>query len=654
MAAPLADVLGPDGPLAAALPGYVTRPQQVAMAEHVAAALETRTQLIVEAGTGTGKTFAYLVPALLSGRRVIVSTGTRTLQDQLYHRDLPTIGRALGRPVRVALLKGRANYLCRHRLELAEQQAYARGLRREVATALPKVRNWSYTTRRGDVAELPGLGEQDPVLPWVTSTRENCLGAECPRFDECFVLAARREAQAADIVVVNHYLLLADLVLKEEGFGDLLPGADAIVIDEAHQLPDVAAQFLGYSVSTRQLTNLSKDVAGELLLAQQMAGSVDAALSGLDAQVAAVLAVTAGQEARLEHAQWPERLLEALNGLGARAADLAAAIAPLGGPDGQAAFTRLQERLEESAQRLHELTAAEAPGGVRWAESTARSVSAHYAPVDVAQQLSALMEAQGCAWVLTSATLAVGEDFSHFKRRSGLARANTVRFESPFDFPNQALMYLPKGLADPGAPGHSRAVIEAALPVIAASGGRAFILFTSHRALREGAEELYRHWGERPPFPVLVQGGGARDQLLRAFREAGNAVLLGTGSFWEGIDVKGEALSVVVIDKLPFAVPDEPLLKARLAAIREQGGNPFFDEQVPQAVIALKQGVGRLIRDETDFGVVMLCDTRLVTKGYGRSFITSLPPMKRTRSLEEVQAFLHARLGTTPAEAVNP
>jgi ATP-dependent DNA helicase DinG len=646
MALPLADVLGVEGPLARALPGYATRPQQVAMAEHVAAALEERTQLIVEAGTGTGKTFAYLVPALLSGRRVVVSTGTRALQDQLFHRDLPTICSVLGRPVRVALLKGRANYLCRHRLEVAEQQAYARGLRREIATALPRVRAWSYTTRRGDIAELPGAGEQDPVWPWVTSTRENCLGAECPRFEECFVLAARREAQAADIVVVNHYLLMADLVLKEEGFGDLLPGADAIVIDEAHQLPDVAAQFLGYSVSTRQLSNLSKDVAGELLLAQQMAGTVDGALTALDAQIAAVLSSTAGQEARLEHAQWPERLLEALHGLGARTRELAEAIAPLGGPEGQAAFTRLQERLEESADRLHELTAEEAPHGVRWAETNPRSVSAHYAPVDVAKQLSALMEAQPCAWVLTSATLAVGDDFSHYKRRSGLARARTVRFESPFDFPNQALMYLPKGLSDPGAPGHSRAVIDAALPVIEASGGRAFILFTSHRALREGAEELYRRWGERPPFPVLIQGGASRDHLLRAFREAGNAVLLGTGSFWEGIDVKGEALSVVVIDKLPFAAPDDPLLKARLAAIREQGGNPFFDEQVPQAVIALKQGVGRLIRDETDFGVVMLCDTRLVTKGYGRSFIASLPPMKRTRSLEEVQEFLRARLGT--------
>jgi ATP-dependent DNA helicase DinG len=381
----LADVLGPEGPLARTLPGYVTRAQQVAMAEHVAAALADRGQLIVEAGTGTGKTFAYLVPALLSGRRIIVSTGTRALQDQLYHRDLPTICSALGRPARIALLKGRANYLCRHRLEVAEQQAYARGLRRDVAVALPKVRNWSYATRRGDIAELPNVGEQDPVWPWVTSTRENCLGAECPRFEECFVLAARREAQAADIVVVNHYLLMADLVLKEEGFGELLPGADAIVIDEAHQLPDVAAQFLGYSVGTRQVANLAKDVAGELMLAQQMAGSVDAALTGLDAQVAAVVAATGGQEARLEHAQWPERLLEAFSGLGLRARDLADAIAPLGGPEGQAAFTRLQERLEESARRLQELTAQDAPGSVRWAELGARNVSAHSAPVDVAR-----------------------------------------------------------------------------------------------------------------------------------------------------------------------------------------------------------------------------------------------------------------------------
>ena len=644
MTAELEQLFGVDGPLARALPGYATRDGQLAMAGHVSSAMAGHDTLVIEAGTGTGKTFAYLVPALISGRRVIISTGTRALQDQLYHRDLPAVCGALGRPVRVALLKGRANYLCRHRLDLAEQQAYSRGLRREVATAIPKVRAWSHTTRSGDIAELSRFGEQDPVWPWVTSTRENCIGTECPKYDECFVLAARRDAQASDIVVVNHYLLMADLVLKEEGFGDLLPGADAIVIDEAHQLPDVAAQFLGYSVSTRQLTAIAKDVAGELLLAQQMGTGVDAALTGFDAQVGALVSAAGGMDARLEHSQWPERMVESLGGLASRAAELGLALAPLA-TDGQGAIARLRERLAECAERLESFTREEAEGGVRWAETNARSVSCHYAPVDVATQLAALMQAQSCAWILTSATLAVGDDFSHFKRRSGLSHAQCVRFESPFDFAGQALLYLPKGLDDAGSPGHTRSVIAAALPVLEASGGRAFLLFTSHRALREGAEELRRAWGDTPPVPVFVQGDGSRDQLLRLFREAGNAVLLGTGSFWEGVDVRGTALSVVVIDKLPFAAPDDPLLKARLEEIRARGGNPFFEEQVPQAVIALKQGAGRLIRDEADFGVVMICDTRLVTKGYGRAFITSLPPMKRTRELLEVQQFLTERLG---------
>ena len=639
----LEDVFGPDGPLARALPGYAPRAGQVAMARAVAEAFQSRETLIVEAGTGTGKTYAYLVPALLSGRRVIVSTGTRALQDQLFHRDLPSICGALGRPVRVALLKGRANYLCRHRLELALQQAWARGVRGEVARALPRVKDWAAATRRGDVGEVEGLAEQDPVWPWVTSTRENCLGSDCPQFDACCVLAARREAQAADIVVVNHHLLMADLVLKEEGFGELLPGADAIIVDEAHQLPEIAAQFLGYSVSTRQLSALARDVAGELLLAQQMGGGVDAAIAAFEGGLATV-AGALPPETRLEFAQWPERLLEAANGLAGRAAELAQALAPFA-TGGETGIDRLRARLGECTGKLHQLTADEAPGGVRWAESSARSLSLHFAPVDVARQLGALVAAQPCAWVLTSATLAVGEDFSHYRRRSGLVRASTLRFESPFDFENQALLFLPEGVSNPGGEAHPREVIRAVLPVLEASGGRAFLLFTSHRALREGALEIRRHWGERPPVPVLVQGEAGRDHLLRRFREAGNAVLLGTGSFWEGVDVKGGALCVVVIDKLPFAVPDDPLLKARLDAIREKGGNPFFDEQVPQAVIALKQGVGRLIRDENDFGVIVLCDPRLLTKGYGRAFLDSLPPMPRTRSAARVREFLHERLG---------
>lgn len=613
------------------------------MAEQVAEAIAGREQLIIEAGTGTGKTFAYLVPALRSGRKVVISTGTKSLQDQLYHRDLPALCAALGRPVRIALLKGRANYLCRHRLELAEQQAYSRGVSREVARAIPAIRRWTITTSSGDLADAPGLGERHPAWPWVTSTRENCLGTECPQFDDCFVLAARREAQAADIVVVNHHLLMADLVLKEEGFGELLPGADAIVVDEAHQLPDVAAQFLGYAVSTRQLSTLARDLSGELLLSHQMSGALDPAIVALNEQVEVVHRAAEASAGRIEQSQWSDRFIEALEGLAARTQELSEALEPLA-DEGQAAYVQLRERLLESAQRLNSFTADERPEGVRWAETSPRNVSCRFAPLEVARELSGLMLSQDCAWILTSATLAVGEDFSHFQRRCGLNEARSLRLESPFDFGNQALLYLPQGLGDPGSPGHARDVVKAAMPVLEASGGRAFLLFTSHRALREGAEEIRQRIRADQGIPVLVQGEASRDQLLREFRDAGNAVLLGTGSFWEGVDVKGPALSVVIIDKLPFAVPDDPLLKARLTTIREQGGNPFFDEQVPQAVIALKQGVGRLIRDESDAGVVMLCDVRLVTKGYGRAFLQSLPPMKRTRSLEDVQSFLEEKL----------
>jgi ATP-dependent DNA helicase DinG len=638
------EIFGADGPLARAVEGFTTRPEQIEMAAQVARVLQSRGRLVVEAGTGTGKTYAYLVPVLLSGRRVIVSTGTRTLQDQLFRRDLPTVTAALGRPVRVALLKGRANYLCLHRLELAEQQAVARGLRREVAVALPHVRNWSRTTRQGDVAELARFGESDPVWPWVTSTRDNCLGPECPSFDRCHVMKARREAQAADVVVVNHHLLMADLVLKEEGFGDLLPGADAIVIDEAHQLPEIAAAFLGCAVSSRQLQSLARDLAVELVAGGPRTEVAMSFSQTLERRIVD-LQDALGTRERHEFEQWPESAVESLHALQGSLDELTRSLSAAAGE--HAGIGAVRRRTAELSERLGMMLARaseDATPSVRWAQVNGFGVSFHYVPVDVATQLGSLIGAHAGAWICTSATLAVGDDFSHFTRRVGMEEPHTAHFGSPFDYASQALLYLPQGLDAPSSPRHTRQVIDAAWPVLQASGGRAFLLFTSHRALREAAEVLLQRLGPEPLFPVLVQGDAPREALLNRFREYGNAVLLGTSSFWEGVDVKGAALSVVVIDKLPFAVPGDPVLKARLAAIEQRGGNAFLEEQVPQAVIALKQGVGRLIRDRDDFGVIMLCDQRVRTRPYGRIFLQSLPPMPVTRQRDAVTGFLRERL----------
>jgi ATP-dependent DNA helicase DinG len=648
-----AELFGADGPLAAAIPGFATRNEQIAMATEVTRALRSRGRLIVEAGTGTGKTFAYLVPALLSGRRVIVSTGTRNLQDQLFHRDLPTVARAIGRPVRVALLKGRANYLCLHRFELAQQQAVARGLRKEVATALPKVREWMRFTKRGDIAELAQLSDAHPVWPWVTSTRDNCLGPECPSFDRCHVVQARRDAQASDVVVVNHHLLMADLVLKEEGFGDLLPGADAIIIDEAHQLPEVAANFLGFVVSSRQLQSLARDLAGELILGGPRNEVSAAFAQTIERQLFDVQDALGSRRDRCELKDWPAAVFESLERLQVSLDDLTKSLTEAA--KDHAGLATLRRRCVELSSRLSVMFASdaeEAVASVRWAQIATHGLSFHYVPIDVAEQLGNLIEAHSSAWICTSATLAVGDSFDHFTRRVGMKDAATARFGSPFVYEKQTLLYMPRGLDAPSSPRHTEQVVDAALPVLHASGGRAFLLFTSHRALRDAAEILLTRLAPKPPFPILVQGDAPREVLLSRFRDYGNAVLLGTSSFWEGVDVKGAALSVVVIDKLPFAAPDDPVLKARLDAIERRGGNPFFEEQVPQAVIALKQGVGRLIRDPDDFGVIMLCDERLRTRGYGRIFLDSLPAMPRTENVEEVQQFLRTKLigaGLMPA-----
>jgi ATP-dependent DNA helicase DinG len=609
------EIFSTAGPLARALPNYAYRPEQAVMAKAVGAALARLEPLIVEAGTGTGKTFAYLIPALLSGRSVIISTGTRTLQDQLFRRDVPMLAKALGLPVKIALLKGRTNYLCRHRLELATQQGALLGPERNVARLLARVSRWAATTKSGDLAELTDLPEQSPVWPSITSTRENCLGQECAQFSRCHVFDARRNAQAADIVVVNHHLLLADLALKDEGFGDLLPGAEAVILDEAHQVPDIAAQFFGQVWSVRQVQVLMRDITAELAAAAIRAPAIVEAVLAVDGHLDGLRFALQRPAGRYEWSDLPDSFVDALPEIETALSDLAVRLENLGGGAGTANCAR----------------------------RAAKGMTLQFTPFEVAERLREYVESRPCAWVFTSATLAIGEDFSHFAARIGLGEARTLRIDSPFDYRTQARLFLPPRMPEPQDPAFADQFIDACAPLLKASGGRAFLLYTSYRGLAEGVRALKSRFPD-PPFPVLVQGEAPREALLNRFRELGNAVLLATGSFWEGVDVKGDALSIVAIDKLPFAAPDDPLLKARLEGIRRRGGNPFFEYQLPQAVLALKQGVGRLIRDFDDFGVIVIGDPRIRTKAYGRMFLESMPPSPIVTDSAVAAEFLSDRL----------
>ncbi|MGH8476206.1 MAG: ATP-dependent DNA helicase [Methylococcales bacterium] len=629
----LDSIFGEHGALSKKISGFRPRASQLEMAKAIAQAIASGEHFIAEAGTGTGKTFAYLVPAILSGRRILVSTGTRNLQDQLFNQDIPLIRSALAVAFQAALLKGRSNYLCRYRLANTLDSGAA--FSREEARALNRIRQWSGKTRTGDIAEVASVPETSPVWYQVTSTVDNCLGQGCPEYQECFLVKSRRKAQDAEILVVNHHLLCADWALRDDGISDLLPQAEVIIVDEAHQLHETASRFLGLSVSARQLNDLSRDVITEHLQGALDMPQLRSAANQLEQQVAdARLAF--GEAAR--RGTWREistqpEIVKKLNEVMARLANLKELLKPA---------CERSKGLESCWRRCAEIeanlkTLLEDPEGewIRWFETFKRTFTLTRTPFEIADEFANLMEQRRATWIFTSATLTVSKRFDHFRKALGLNEAGDGVWDSPFDFGTQALFYHPRGLPDPASENFVQDVVRIALPVLKASRGRAFFLFTSHRALAAAAGILETEI----EYPLLIQGSQPKAILIEEFKAHGNAILLGTSSFWEGVDVRGEALSCVIIDKLPFASPGDPVTQARLDNLRRRGENAFETFQLPMAVIALKQGVGRLIRDCSDRGVFLLCDRRLLKRSYGQVFLDSLPPMRRTRAIEEVEAF---------------
>ncbi len=626
------------GPLAEGIPGYRTRQQQLEMALAIETAIQENKQLVAEAGTGTGKTFAYLVPALLSGGKVIVSTGTKTLQDQLFHRDLPAVRDALKVPVTVEMLKGRANYVCHFHLERSANEG--RFVSREDANYVHVIRNFVENSKTGDKAELIEVPENATIWPSVTSTRDNCMGQECNFYKDCFVMDARKRALAADVVVVNHHLFFADVMLRDEGVSELLPSANTVIFDEAHQLPEVAGLFFGEDVSTSQLLELARDSEAEYITTAKDCPALQEAANVLEKSVRDFRLVFAYEGSRM-----PVQKALALKNFESAYVEMQAKLQALTNVlETQAprdpAIENCWQRGAGLMVQLQRWLAAENANLVRWVEVFTQSVQLHATPLSVAEGFSKQLNASPRAWIFTSATLAVKSDFSHYISQMGLSNANTGYWESPFDYGKQALFYVPENMPEPNSPGYSAAVAAVALPVIQASSGRAFVLCTSLRAMRE-IHALFKEAFEQNgiEYPLMMQGESSRSELLERFRKRGNAVLVGSQSFWEGVDVRGEALSCVIIDKLPFAPPDDPVLAARIDKMNEEGKNAFMEYQLPYAVITLKQGAGRLIRDEADSGVLMICDPRLISKPYGRRIWQSLPPFKRTRFLADVQAF---------------
>lgn len=606
------------------------------MAEAINSAIENQQHLIAEAGTGTGKTFAYLVPAILSGKKVIISTGTKNLQDQLFNKDLPLIRKAIKHPFVATLLKGRANYLCTYRLENSLTSHI--GFSKEDAKSLAKINTWAKRTETGDIAEMGSVADTDPVWYQATSTLDNCLGQDCDDYGDCFLVKARKKAREADILVVNHHVLCADWSLRDGGFGELLPNADVVIIDEAHQLAETASNFLGITLGAKQLSDLAEDALMEYFKDASDIPALRTAAEALEHQVKNLRLAFGVEQKR---GDWQEitntpDTVKSLNGLQTQLHQLGEQLTRASVKS--KALEACSKRCDELSQHLKLLL--DAPDGkwIRWFETHKKTFSLNRTPLNIANEFQGFMQQHPATWIFTSATLSVANRFDHFMHNLGLTSATSERWESPFDYAAQALFYHPKDLPQPTDFDFIPRVVEFAIPVLQASRGRAFFLFTSHRALKQAAELLE----DQLDYPLLVQGTVSKNRLLEQFQKAGNAVLLGTASFWEGVDVRGEALSCVIIDKLPFASPGDPVLKARLDAMTQQGKNAFMDYQVPAAVLSLRQGIGRLLRDVTDRGVLMICDPRLLKKSYGQTFLDSIPPMRRTRDIADVQAFFQA------------
>ena len=640
------DLFSASGTLAKGIDGFRPRQSQTDMARAVADTIQSRGTLLAEAGTGTGKTFAYLVPALLWGGKVIISTGTKNLQDQLFLRDIPIVRQAMNAPVTVALLKGRANYLCHFHLERTQQNG--RLTSRDDVGYLRDIARFIKTTSSGDKAELSRVPENALIWNLVTSTRDNCLGAECTYYQDCFVMKARKEAQQADVVVVNHHLFFADVALKDTGVAELLPTANTVIFDEAHQLPDTATLFFGDTVSTSQVMELCRDVLAEGLTHARDGADWGAGVSTVE-KAARDLRLTfpsEGSRLALEQIAQSSPFFSALEHLKSMLKQLAEVLS---------SQAERAETIEQCRVRTIEITAQleawnhvglvdEHAAKVLWVEAFSQALQLHQTPLSIAPIFSKQREGPPRAWIFTSATLAVKNDFSHYTDQLGLSDEPAKSWPSPFDYANQALLYVPAHLPPPNSPGYTDAVVDAALPVIEAAGGRAFVLCTTLRAVKRVAERLREIFEQKKyNWPLLVQGELGRTELLSQFRASGNAVLVGSQSFWEGVDVRGDALSVVIIDKLPFAPPDDPVLAARIAEMEKRGLNGFMHHQLPEAIINLKQGAGRLIRDENDRGVLMICDSRIISKPYGRRIWQSLPAFRRTREIGTVREFLSGR-----------